>query len=52
VACTGLLWDQHAQGVAASANYAGEVEFEIGEHVLRPSVGEELHIPAGCAKPL
>ena len=25
----------------------GEVEFEIGEQVLRPSVGEELYIPAG-----
>jgi hypothetical protein len=39
--------DQHAQGVAVSANYAGEVELEIREQVLRPSVGEELYNPAG-----
>jgi mannose-6-phosphate isomerase-like protein (cupin superfamily) len=25
----------------------GEVEFEIGERVLRPSVGDELYIPSG-----
>ena len=25
----------------------GDVEFEIGEHIVRPSVGEELFIPAG-----
>ncbi|HKY70912.1 MAG TPA: cupin domain-containing protein [Nitrospira sp.] len=25
----------------------GDVEFEIGAHIFRPSVGEELYIPAG-----
>jgi quercetin dioxygenase-like cupin family protein len=27
--------------------FEGEVEFEIDEEVLRPSIGEELLIPAG-----
>jgi mannose-6-phosphate isomerase-like protein (cupin superfamily) len=25
----------------------GDVEFEIGSHILRPAVGEEVLIPAG-----
>ena len=44
----GQTWEDYTHAVDEVVMILeGEVEFEIGEQVLRPSVGEELYIPAG-----
>jgi len=44
----GQTWEDYTHAVDEIVMILeGEVEFEIGEQVLRPSVGEELYIPAG-----
>ena len=45
----GQTWEDYTHAVDEVVMILeGEVEFEIGEQVLRPSVGEELYIPAGA----
>ena len=44
----GQTWEDYTHAVDEVVMILeGEVEFEIGEQVLRPSVGEELYILAG-----
>jgi mannose-6-phosphate isomerase-like protein (cupin superfamily) len=44
----GQTWENYRHAVDEVVMILeGEVEFEIGEQVLRPSVGQELYIPAG-----
>lgn len=44
----GQTWEDYTHAVDEVVMILeGEVEFEIGEQVLCPSVGEELYIPAG-----
>ena len=44
----GQTWEDYTHAVDEIVMILeGEVEFEIGGQVLRPSVGEELYIPAG-----
>jgi mannose-6-phosphate isomerase-like protein (cupin superfamily) len=44
----GQTWEDYTHAVDEVVMILeGEVEFEIGEQVLRPSIGEELYIPAG-----
>ena len=44
----GQTWEDYTHAVDEVVMILeGEVEFEIGEQVLRPSVGEELYIQAG-----
>jgi mannose-6-phosphate isomerase-like protein (cupin superfamily) len=44
----GQTWEDYTHGVDEVVMIIeGEIEFEIGEQTLRPSVGEEVYIPAG-----
>lgn len=44
----GQTWEDYRHAVDEVVMLLeGEVEFEIGDEVLRPSVGEEICIPAG-----